>query len=102
MGLKALARLVLERDRQRDTGFPCTDSGDAPPVPPRLPSVPPLPPLPTDPAGMLAALRGHGCRVWLTAGRDVRVSPTWRVPPAALERMMPVVNEIAALLRLEN
>ena len=69
------------------------------PTPAGLP-VPLLPPIPSDPAEALVMLRENGIRVWLD-DEMLRIGPTWRVPPAALERLLPIAGSLATLVRAE-
>jgi hypothetical protein len=63
--------------------------------------LPPLPPIPADPAAALALLRENGCQVWFAKGK-VRIAPTWRIRPPAVERLKPMAEDIAALLLAED
>jgi hypothetical protein len=70
-------------------------------VPTRTSPLAPLPLLPGDPAAALAVLRSHGCRLWVADGR-FQVAPTWRVPPAAVARLLTMAPKNAMILQGES
>ena len=110
--LKALARLLLARDKMRDTH---RDSGAFPPgsgVPPPgqragqggavsagVPHA--VPPCPATAAALLRHLRGHlRCRVTLRDGL-LMIGPAHRCPPPVLAAVLAVETGLRAIVEAE-